>query len=333
MSKVIMIGKINPAGASFKSAVEYNVRARDSQERKDNSMVLCSNMGTLNPSEVIEDFQEQCNLNSKVKKPVFHAFLSFHKDDTVRLNKDLLVRIVLDYVKEMNLHQTQFVAFLHTDTEHPHIHLVANRIMNNGQRYRDSMEGFRGKQVCQKITKKYKLTPADHLQHESTHEIIKGTKYDLNPKENFKKRLKPIIQSLIKESDSLEDFKCKIEKLGIYVKIKLDNEGNNVGISFGEINQDGTSMWVKGSEIDRQFSAKNLTNDIENKHDFQAEIIENFSPEVEQLFEYEENETTIFEGIISEDGSSVKAMIEEMKARKNRKAISRAMSRKFRKKR
>ncbi|MCU0468923.1 MAG: hypothetical protein MUF58_09995 [Arcicella sp.] len=73
-----MIGKINPAGGSFKSAVEYSIRARDTQERKDNLVVLCSNMGTLNPKEIIEDFQEQVKLNSKVKKPVFHTFLSFH---------------------------------------------------------------------------------------------------------------------------------------------------------------------------------------------------------------------------------------------------------------
>ncbi len=327
-----MIGKINPAGASFKSAVEYNIRARDSQERKDNSMVLCSNMGTLNPNEIIEDFQEQSKLHNKVKKPVFHTFLSFHKNDTEQLNKNLLVKIVLDYVKEMNLTHTQFVAFLHTDTEHPHIHLVANRIMNNGQRYNDSMEGFRGKQACQKITKKYKLTPADHLKNENTHEIISGTKYDLNPKENFKKRLKPIIQSLIKEVDSLEDFKNKMEELGVMVRLKQDNQGNNVGISFGEMNEDGTSMWVKGSEIDRQFSARNLTNAIGNTPDFQTEFVENFDIDYQPVFGYKEDETVIFEGIISEDGSSIKALIEEMKARKKRKATSRAMNRKFRKK-
>lgn len=327
-----MIGKINPAGASFKSAVEYNIRAKDSQERKDNSMILCSNMETLNPNEIIELFQEQSNLNSRVGKPVFHAFLSFHKNDTEHLNKDLLIKIVLDYVKEMNLTQTQLVAFLHTDTEHPHIHLVANRIMNNGQRYNDSMERFRSKQACQKITKKYKLTPADHLNNENTHEIIRGTKYDLHPKENFKKRLKSMIQALIKEADSLEEFKNKMEDLGVNVKIKQDNNGNNVGISFGEIHEDGTFMWVKGSEIDRQFSAKNLENAILNKNDFQTEFMEQSYTDFEQLFEIEENETTIFEGIISEDGSSIKSMIEEMKARKRDRAISRAMNRKFSKK-
>ena len=154
-----MVGKINPAGASFKSAVEYNIRVRDTQERKDNSVVLCSNMGTLNPKELIEDFQEQAKLNNKVMKPVFHTFLSFHKDDSDRLDKDILIKIVLDYVKEMRLTNTQFVAFLHTDTQHPHIHLVANRIMKNGTRFNDSMEGYRGKQACQKITAKYQLTP------------------------------------------------------------------------------------------------------------------------------------------------------------------------------
>ncbi|MES2520916.1 MAG: relaxase/mobilization nuclease domain-containing protein [Bacteroidota bacterium] len=327
-----MIGKINPAGASFKSAVEYNIRARDSQERKDNATVLCSNMDSLNPKEIIESFQEQAKLNNKVKKPVFHAFLSFHKNDAEQLNKDLLVNIVLDYVKEMGLSQTQFAAFLHTDTEHPHIHLVANRITNNGQRYKDSMEGFRGKQICQRITKKYKLTPADHLKQGENHAIISGTKYELNPKENFKKRLKPIIQSLLKEVDSLEDFKDKIEGLDIKVKIKQDSNGKNVGISFGKVHEDGSSMWVKGSEIERQFSAKNLENAIENKNEYQTEFIESFDMDIVQSLEYEANKTTIFQGIISEDGSSIKAMIEEMKARKKDKAISRAMNRKFRKK-
>jgi Relaxase/Mobilisation nuclease domain len=328
-----MIGKINPAGASFKSAVEYNIRARDTQERKDNSIVLCTNMETLNPNEIIEDFQEQVKLNNKVKKPVFHAFLSFHKDDTEQLNKELLVKIVLDYTKEMGLSKTQFAAFLHTDTEHPHIHLVANRIMNNGQRYNDSMEGFRGKQACQKITKRYGLTPADHLKHENIHDIKRGTKYDLNPKENFKKRLKSMIPSLLKEIDSLENFKNSIEKLGVEVKIKQDNNGNNVGISFGEIREDGTSIWVKGSEIDRQFSAKNLTYSIEHKNEPPIELVEIFETDFIEIFEGEESGATIFEGIISEDGSSIKAMIEEMKARKKDKAISRAMNRKFRKQR
>ena len=330
-----MIGKINPAGASFRSAVEYNIRARDTQERKDNTVVLCSNMGTLNPKELIEDFQEQTRLNNKVKKPVFHTFLSFHKDDSERLDKDVLIKILLEYVKEMRLNNTQFVAFLHTDTQHPHIHLLANRIMKNGTRFNDSMEGYRGKQACQKITAKCQLTPADHLtsKYGMDDTIVKGTKYDLNPKENFKKRLKPIIQKLIKESKSLEEFKDNMKELGVEMKIKQDANGRNVGVSFGESHEDGTSMWVKGSEIDRQFSARNLTNLIENKYEFQPESIDSENVGQEIFYDNDEIEPAIFNGIISEDGSSIKAMIEELKARNKDKAISRAMNRKFRKKR
>lgn len=329
-----MIGKINPAGASFKSAVEYNIRARDTQERKDNSEVLCSNMGTLNPKELIEDFQEQIRLNNKVKKPVFHTFLSFHKDDTERLNKDILIKIVLDYVNEMRLTNTQFVAFLHTDTQHPHIHLVANRIIKNGTRFNDSMEGYRSKQACQRITAKYQLTPADHLssKYGVDDTIVKGTKYDLNPKENFKKRLKPIIQKLISESKSLEGFKENMKELGVEMKIKQDANGRNVGVSFGEIHEDGTPMWVKGSEIDRQFSARNLTNLIENKFELQTQSIAHENVGQEFFYDNDEIEPAIFNGIISEDGSSIKAMMEEMKARNKDKAISRAMNCKFRKK-
>jgi Relaxase/Mobilisation nuclease domain len=329
-----MIGKINPAGASFKSAVEYNIRARDTQERKDNAVVLCSNMGTLNPKELIEDFQEQTKLNSKVQKPVFHTFLSFHKDDTDKLDKVVLMRIVKEYAKEMRLTNTQFVAFLHTDTQHPHIHLIANRVTKNGTRYNDSMEGYRGKRVCQKITAKYQLTPADHLTSKYGYNdtIVKGTKYDLNPKENFKKRLKPIIQRLIGESKSLQELKENMKNVGVEMKINQDSNGRNVGITFGETYEDGTSMWVKGSEIDRQFSARNLTNLIENKYEYERQSVDNENVETEFAFEFDEFETSIFSGIISEDSSSIKAMLEELKARKKDKAISRAMNRKFRKK-
>jgi hypothetical protein len=260
--------------------------------------------------------------------------LSFHKDDSEKLDKEILMKIVMDYAKEMRLTNTQFVAFLHTDTQHPHIHLLANRITKNGTRYHDSMEGYRGKQACQKITAKYQLTPADHLTSKYGYDetIVKGTKYDLNPKENFKKRLKPIINQLIKNSQLLDDFAESIKGLGVEMKIKQDAEGKNVGVSFGEKHEDGTWMWVKGSEIDRQFSARNLTNLIENKYEYQSQSVDNEKVEQDYFFEHEEFDDTLFNGIISEDGSSIKAMIDEMKARNKDKTISRAMNRKFRKK-
>ena len=74
-----------------------------------------------------------------------------------------------------------------------------------------------------------------------------------------------------------------------------------------------------------------MENAIENKSENQTEIIENFDADFNQLIEYEENETTIFEGIIAEDGSSIKALIEEMKSRQRHKAVSSVMNRKFRK--
>ena len=75
-----------------------------------------------------------------------------------------------------------------------------------------------------------------------------------------------------------------------------------------------------------------MTNLIENKHELNLQNIDNDDVVQEFFLEFDEIENTIFSGIISEDGSSIKAMIEEMKARSKDKAISRAMNRKFRKK-
>ena len=64
----------------------------------------------------------------------------------------------------MRIRNTQYIIARHHDTEHPHCHIVFNRIDNDGNLISDSNERIRNAKVCRALTKEYKQTLAlDHI--------------------------------------------------------------------------------------------------------------------------------------------------------------------------
>ncbi len=51
-------------------------------------------------------------------------------------------QIAQDYMKQMGIENTQYIIARHFDKEHPHIHLVYNRVDNNGKTITDSNDRF-----------------------------------------------------------------------------------------------------------------------------------------------------------------------------------------------
>lgn len=57
----------------------------------------------------------------------------------------------------MNIKNTQYIVVRHYDREHPHIHLVINRVDNDGKTISDSNDRIRNNRVCRELTIKYGL--------------------------------------------------------------------------------------------------------------------------------------------------------------------------------
>lgn len=68
-----------------------------------------------------------------------------------------MVEIAKKWMEQMGISNTQYIIARHHDTEHPHCHIVFNRIDNDGNLISDSNERIRNAKVCRALTKEYKL--------------------------------------------------------------------------------------------------------------------------------------------------------------------------------
>ena len=102
-------------------------------------------------------------MRPKVKSPVKHVSLAFSPQDTTHFPDDekgdaLMVEIAKKWMEQMGIRNTQYIITRHHDTEHPHCHIVFNRIDNDGNIISDSNERIRNAKVCRALTlRKYNL--------------------------------------------------------------------------------------------------------------------------------------------------------------------------------
>jgi hypothetical protein len=72
------------------------------------------------------------SLNDRVEKKVLHTIVSFHTDD--HPEKEKLRQLIREYMEGMGWARQPYVAYLHQDTQHLHVHIVSSRICWDGPR-------------------------------------------------------------------------------------------------------------------------------------------------------------------------------------------------------
>ena len=93
----------------------------------------------------------------RLKNPVYHISLDFAHEDTPRLTDDMMAEIAREYMRRMGITDTQYIVCRHTDKEHQHLHIVANRVDNNGNTISDRNDAVRNVAVCKTLTREYGL--------------------------------------------------------------------------------------------------------------------------------------------------------------------------------
>ena len=154
-----MIAKIKTR-ESFAGIVDY---AHDyNNDKKKARLIDYKDVCIISNKSIADSFAIQASMRSKIAKPVKHISLGFSPNDAHLFTDDkegdeLMVRIAKDWMIEMGIGNTQYIIARHLDTEHPHCHLVFNRIDNDGNVISDSRERIRNMAVCKLLNKKYGL--------------------------------------------------------------------------------------------------------------------------------------------------------------------------------
>ena len=245
-----MIGKINTG--NFASGL-FDYLERDKSE------IISKNMLGETKEELTKEFLMCAEMNQRISKPVKHFVISFSDQDN-KLPGEKLEAIVKDYLKEMNYDNSQYVAYLHTDSNVPHLHIVTNRIDYNGKSVKDNHEKRRSRAILMKLEQKYNLTKTpkeslDKSKNRKLDEIKMEDRLHADGKATDKETIKDLVnETLDRKVWNEEEFKKLLKKSG--VEVKQNKAGNGYKFEY-------KGREYKASSIDRNLSFKRIGKRLE----------------------------------------------------------------------
>jgi len=270
--------------------------------------------------ELIQQFNEVRQLNTKLAKPVLHVTLSLSQGESLPTYK--LAEMAEDCARDLGFSNNQFVAVLHKDTAHAHMHIVANRIGYDGKTVSDSNSYQKITKLCRKLEIKHELK-----QVLSPNAFLPKELRNYQRLDERKEKLKAHIKQSLAGARNYEQFEQKMKDLR-YEVIKMR------GIGF----RDQQKEYTKGSEVGYSLATihKILTEKQELKVEPKPEILQPkpwYEKQLEKPSQLEKitfdqrNSQSIVYALLKTDPASVEGinqslMTEQRKRRKKQKHLT-----------
>lgn len=229
---------------------------------KKNAEIIGANGVLLTDNRSITfSFEMQLNLADKngkvyrVRNPARHISISFSPQDARffhgKTGSDFMMQLVREWMEGMKIdpEEVQYVAVRHYDKDHPHCHLILNRINNLGQVISDKNDRYRSAKVSRSIKERYGLTFGDPLNSK-----VKGAR--LRGSDRQIQGIKEIVAKAFSDSRDWISFIVALRKDGVSINFKADSKtGRILGVVYMK---DG--LYVSGSKLagHGKFAFKNL---------------------------------------------------------------------------
>ena len=243
-----MIGKI-VTGKSFGGAVEYVLR-------KEKARLLESDgVDTESIRSIIDDFNFQRKARREIAKVVGHISLSFHRDDAPTLTDDRMRELAAAYMECMGIADTQYIVARHNDTEHPHLHIIYNRVKYDRTLVADKNERRRNVKVCKQLKRRYGLTFSNG-KRDIKSEWLHGA-------DKVRQEVFDAITRILPKCDRIADLSAKLKRQGIGVQFVHRGNDPKKAVQGVTFTKDGLTF--KGSQVDRKFSYAGLSKTIRER--------------------------------------------------------------------
>ena len=242
-----MIAKI-VTGKSFGGAVRYLLEKSGHTRMIDSDGVELSDIRSL-----IGSFNFQRKARPEKTEVVGHISLSFHKDDKPRLTDGFMAGLAREYMQRMGITDTQYIVVRHTDTEHPHLHILYNRVKYDTKLVRSHNERIRNVAVCKAMKQKYGLTFSEGKEN------VKIER--LHDPDKVKYRIYEAVKTALKGCTSFTELVEQLNREGVtatFVHRGGDPQKEIQGMTFTMQGQT-----LKASQVDRTFSYAKLCKAIE----------------------------------------------------------------------
>lgn len=235
-----MIAKIH-SGQGFAGLVDYANDIRN----KNADIIASEGVDLTSNKSITASFSLQSKSRPSLKNFVGHISLSFSPEDAPKLNDRLMADIAKEYLQRMGIVNTQYIISRHHDKPHPHVHIVYNRVDNDGNTISGDQNFRKSARITQALTREYDLTFGKGKK--------KVNRDRLKGRDAIKYRIHDAISEVLKDCRSMEALRTALANRGIIMNIFRNADGKAKGVVFTCDN-----LSFAGYQIDRSMTYANL---------------------------------------------------------------------------
>jgi len=226
--------------------------------RHEQAVILDKNIASEIPSQVAKEFKLFQQLNERCLRNSLSFVISPTIQDGKNLSLEQLENINKSFLEKMQLQDHQYIAFVHKNTPHKHIHLYVNRIDYTGKAYNDRFVSNRSAHVAETIAKDMGLETAKEVQ-----QLRQKQRQVEHPEmEHIKHLAKATLAQ--REVNSVSKFVSLFNETGSEAGLHAEAYNNKNG-TFQGLRFYAGELKFKASEIDRALSKQNLENTLDHK--------------------------------------------------------------------
>lgn len=216
----------------------------------------------------IDDYKKQMELtqdlfDGRAKNLTAHIILSPSIEDGRKLTDNEWKEIANSFLEKTKLEKNESVVFLHQDKEHRHLHIVANRINEQGKIYRNGSELHMSQRVGNEIAAERGLKQAKEIMRERQQKS--ETDLSIGSVNKIRQDLKAAANEVKKDNGRFERWSYfqAIKKAGYEVKLFFNNLKKKAVELFKTQKEEMSNVTGYGVKKDEQYySASKLGKDF-----------------------------------------------------------------------
>lgn len=246
-----MVCKIKISKAPTFSPISEYVGGED----KEAEVLAAHGVRDTSAAHMAEDFDAQRALRPDLGRAVMHVALAWPAEEKAMSN-ELMLELTLAWMKRMGIdaENTQWSLTRHNGTDHPHGHLIVNRVDNDGATVSDQKNYDKNMDACRALEKQYglvKAKEAGQATRRAAPEKLKARDVAKLYVQDSESRHKP-------HATTPQEMLAAMKRDGINSEAKYDDDGKLRTVVYKY-----QGHHFKGSELGRECSGGNVAKTID----------------------------------------------------------------------
>jgi hypothetical protein len=240
-------------GKGFRGALMYNLNKVNTGKAE----VLNMSFAELKERSIMEEIKMVRMQRPNLAKYFYHTSLNFPPYEN--LGNEQMNIIANEYLNNMGFDQHQYLIFRHYDADHPHLHILVNRIGYDGSVVTDSKDYKRSEAVLRKLEKQHGLTEVTSSKQAQERAMTKNELEMMKRTDSpsVKMKLQVILKEVLSKRVTTEQFISQLEAKSINIRFNQASTGFISGISYGF-----EGMQFKGQHLGNSYKWSSVKNSI-----------------------------------------------------------------------